>query len=55
MLSIIVGAALIAFGIVAVIVGFIGAASDPAGASHWGYLLPGTATILLGAALAVWG
>jgi hypothetical protein len=55
MLAIIVGSALIAFGLVAVIIGFIGAASDPAGASHWGYLLPGAAIVLLGAALAVWG
>jgi L-asparaginase/Glu-tRNA(Gln) amidotransferase subunit D len=55
MLHIIVGVMLALLGAVGLIVGFIGAASDPAGASHWGYLLPGTATVLLGIALAVWG
>jgi hypothetical protein len=55
MLHIIVGVILALLGAVGFIIGFIGAASDPAGASHWGYLLPGAATVLLGIALAVWG
>jgi hypothetical protein len=55
MLHIIVGVILIAIGLIAAVIGFLGAASDPTGASHWGYLVPGAGIALLGLALAIWG
>lgn len=54
MLSVIVGVLLFFVGLVASVIGFVGAASDPTGASHYGYIAPGVAIAGLGFALVIW-